>query len=100
VLSRNKESLKNKLFNIDLILLFIALASVSYSAIIAFTYANQAPLDWYAFRQTQTALTAYWFMQEGFKLAYETPVGGRPWSIPFEFIKCWLLSFPNCFNFH
>ena len=33
----------------------------------------------------QTALTSYWFIKQGFKLAYETPVAGAPWSIPFEF---------------
>jgi len=42
-------------------------------------------LDKFAFRQTQTALTTYWFREEGFKLAYETPVAGFPASIPFEF---------------
>ncbi|MEJ2756765.1 MAG: hypothetical protein P8104_13335, partial [Gammaproteobacteria bacterium] len=58
---------------------------VLYSAYLALVYAGQAPLDLHAFRQTQTALTAYWILQEGFKLAYETPTGGAPWSIPFEF---------------
>ncbi|MFU8797103.1 MAG: hypothetical protein ACNA7Y_00125 [Gammaproteobacteria bacterium] len=51
----------------------------------AIRYAHQLPLDLYAFRQGQTALTAYWIVQNGFSFAYETPVGGAPWSIPFEF---------------
>ena len=42
-------------------------------------------LEHHAFRQTQTALTAYWTVQEGVRLAYLTPVLGPPWSIPFEF---------------
>ena len=42
-------------------------------------------LDRQGFRQTQTAITAYYFIQDGFKLAYETPVLGAPWSIPMEF---------------
>ena len=42
-------------------------------------------LDFYAFRQTQTALSAYWLLQGGPWLAYETPVLGAPWSLPFEF---------------
>ncbi len=42
-------------------------------------------LENYAFRQTQTALTSLFFCKEGFKLAYETPVAGAPWAIPFEF---------------
>jgi hypothetical protein len=58
---------------------------VSYSAYLAFSFAQQPPLDVHSFRQTQTALTAYWFTQEGFSLAYQTPVGGVPWAIPFEF---------------
>lgn len=48
-------------------------------------YAGQPPLERHAFRQTQTALTAYWFLRDGFSLAYLTPVGGPPWQIPFEF---------------
>jgi hypothetical protein len=42
-------------------------------------------LDLHAFRQTQTALSAYWLLHGGPWLAYETPVVGYPWSIPFEF---------------
>lgn len=63
----------------------LAFLSIAYSAYLALAYANQPLLDVYEFRQTQTALTAYWFAQDGFKLAYETPIGGAPWSIPFEF---------------
>jgi predicted NAD-dependent protein-ADP-ribosyltransferase YbiA (DUF1768 family) len=38
------------------------------------------------FRQAQTALSAYWIMQENnFSPAYPTPVMGAPWSIPMEF---------------
>ena len=42
-------------------------------------------LDRHAFRQTQTAISTYYTIQDGFKLDYETPVLGKPWSIPFEF---------------
>ena len=48
-------------------------------------YIDQPILEAHAFRQTQTALTSYWTMRDGFRLAYETPVLGYPWSIPFEF---------------
>lgn len=67
--------------------LLISLATVCfiYSLFISIKYANQALLDQYSFRQTQTALTAYWLVKNGFSLAYETPVAGPPWSIPFEF---------------
>lgn len=68
-------------------LLLVALAALcfAYALYIAVRYADQAPLDIHRFRQTQTALTAYWLGQNGFSLAYETPVAGPPWSIPFEF---------------
>src|SRR5690242_19652972 len=46
---------------------------------------DRPALDYYAFRQTQTALSAYWLWKDGFRLIYETPVVGFPWSIPFEF---------------
>jgi hypothetical protein len=77
------------------ILELIACAVVAYSFYLAVKYAGQPPLDRHSFRQTQTALSSYWFIQEGFKWAYETPVGGPPWSLPFEFpiyqlIVAWL----------
>src|SRR5713226_9192327 len=46
---------------------------------------NKPLLDLYYFRQTQTALSAYWILHGGPWLAYETPVLGYPWAIPFEF---------------
>ena len=42
-------------------------------------------LDLFSFRQTQTAITAYWIWHDGLRLAYETPVLGYPWPIPLEF---------------
>jgi hypothetical protein len=47
---------------------------------------NTPLLDFHHFRQTQTALSAYWMAQEGITLpAYPLPVFGAPWSAPFEF---------------
>lgn len=46
---------------------------------------DQPILDQYAFRQTQTAISAYWILKGGPWLAYQTPILGVPWSIPFEF---------------
>ena len=38
------------------------------------------------FRQTQTAISAFYIQAENnFSLAYPTPVLGKPWSIPMEF---------------
>ena len=41
--------------------------------------------DRHDFRQLQTATSAYWLTQDGFRLNYETPLFGPPWSIPLEF---------------
>jgi len=64
-----------------------ALAAICllFACYIALRYAGAPLVDKYSFRQTQTALTAYWLSKDGFRLAYETPVAGYPWSIPFEF---------------
>ena len=45
-------------------------------------------IDHYSFRQTQTALTAYWFdwknpFVDGF-FNYQTPIFGGSWQVPFE----------------
>ncbi len=69
----------------EILIILLAALCFSYSLYIAIKYASQIPLDLYSFRQTQTALTTYWFVKDGFSLAYETPVVGPPWSIPFEF---------------
>jgi len=39
----------------------------------------------HAFRQTQTAINAYSILHGANWLAYQTPVLGAPWSLPFEF---------------
>lgn len=89
----------------DLPFLFcVALALITLLFSISFTllFAAQPLLDLHSFRQTQTALTSYWFLRDGFRLAYETPVGGYPWAIPFEFplfqalaaALAWLLRAP------
>jgi hypothetical protein len=72
-------------FSYEIIIKLLAILCVVYSLYIAAKYSNQALLDLYSFRQTQTALTAFWLVKNGFSLAYETPVAGPPWSIPFEF---------------
>lgn len=42
-------------------------------------------LGMHSFRQTHTAITAYWLMHGSPWFAYETPVLGAPWSVPYEF---------------
>lgn len=68
-----------------LALRLIVIGALLFSAYITIRYIQQPLADSYAFRQTQTALTSYWMLQEGWALAYQTPVAGYPWSIPFEF---------------
>ncbi|MEM7353397.1 MAG: phospholipid carrier-dependent glycosyltransferase [Acidobacteriota bacterium] len=58
--------------------------AIGLAAWCALAYAHQPLLEAHATRQTQTALTAYWLAENGPSLAYETPVLGKPWSIPFE----------------
>ncbi len=62
----------------------LALALVAHAAYWALAYAGQPLLDLYGFRQAQTAISAYWLGKDGFSLAYQTPVSGPPWTIPFE----------------
>ncbi len=50
-------------------------------------------LDFIGFRQAQTALTAYFMVGRLPCLAYETPVVGPPWSIPFELpVYQWIVA--------
>lgn len=66
-------------------LIVIAISTAIIASWIAFRYAKQPLLEAHGFRQTQTALTSYWMIHEGWQLDYQTPVAGYPWSIPFEF---------------
>jgi len=61
------------------------LAAFFFFTYIAIRYIQQPLADIHSTRQTQTALSAFWILQEGWLLAYQTPVAGYPWSIPFEF---------------
>lgn len=76
---------KQNILNGINVIAFLAFLGFAYSAYLAIYFAHQPPLDVHSFRQTQTALSAYWFAHDGFSLAYATPVAGAPWSIPFEF---------------
>ena len=67
--------------------LFHSLAglALAHAAFFTLYYLHQPLIESHAFRQTQTALTSYWMLEEGWKMAYQTPVAGFPWAIPFEF---------------
>ena len=50
-------------------------------------------LDMHDFRQTQTAITVDSMLRGGPLLAYEIPVFGPPWALPFEFpLFQWLVA--------
>jgi len=55
--------------------------------------------DLHAFRQAQTADSAYWLWRGGPWLAYETPVLGAPWSVPLELpVFQWLVAILRSFG--
>ena len=86
----------NKLFIFKILFYFSIFFIVFINAIQIF----DPILVQHGFRQTQTALSAYYIFQDGFKLAYETPNFGEPWSVPMEFpiyqiIVAWLTKFSN-----
>ena len=65
--------------------LVLAVAVGAFATWFAFRYARQPILEQDAFRQTLTALTSYWMIEEGWSFSYQTPVVGYPWKLPFEF---------------
>lgn len=67
------------------ILLGLVAGLIIYGAFTLWWTFGQVLLDAHSFRQTQTALSTYWMLKGGPLIAYETPVGGAPWVIPFEF---------------
>lgn len=69
----------------DSMFVVCALFSIVYCLCVSIVYSSQPIIDLHAFRQSQTALTVYWMVKEGFLIPYQTPVVGYPWSIPFEF---------------
>jgi len=71
----------------------VFIASVVYAITIACIGWNGKLADLHAFRQTQTAISVSYLLKGGPWLAYETPILGPPWSIPFEFpLYQWLVA--------
>lgn len=56
-----------------------------YSLYFVISTSTQSLLDLHSFRQSQTALGAFWLKDSSSWLQYQVPVIGYPWSIPFEF---------------
>ena len=68
---------------------FFLVAIIILMIIVRLFYISDPFLDFHSFRQTQTAITAYYLAQNDLSLSsllfYETPVLGYPWQIPMEF---------------
>jgi len=65
-----------RLFCVAALLVHLALAAVGW---------NRPLLDHYAWRQTQTAITAAYLPVDGYRAAYSTPIFGEPPAAPLEF---------------
>jgi hypothetical protein len=73
----------------------LILGVVLVSALWAMTREWEKPLlDLHAFRQTQTAISAYYMAEDsGMFFDYITPVLGKPWSVPMELpIYQWIVA--------
>ncbi len=69
------------------------LAGVGFSLFVLFRSLNHGVIDQHDFRQAQTAITIDWLTRGGNWIAYETPVAGYPWTIPFEFpLYQWIVA--------
>jgi hypothetical protein len=68
-------------------------SSVAFFLIAASVGWNHAIVEGSPHRETQTAMTVYYMLRQPFKLAYETPLWGPPWSIPMEFpVYQWVVA--------
>ena len=65
-------------------LALLVLACVAHVWLVLPGFRNP-PRDGHEFRQTQTALTAYWIAREGWALPPPLPLFGPSWSVPLEF---------------
>jgi hypothetical protein len=54
-------------------------------ATVALSGFKNSIVDHHSFRQTQTALTTYYLVKDGFRIDYQTPIFGKPWAVPMEF---------------
>ncbi len=76
---------------------WLVLGFAAYHAVAGyFTGFDEPLLDRHAFRQTQTAISAYYIAHGGPFFAYETPLFGAPYSAPFEFpLYQWIVAVVN-----
>jgi hypothetical protein len=91
-MTAKRSDLWDKIFS-DTAAKVMFIASIVYVVAVASVGWNGMLSTLYAFRQTQTAITVSYLLKGGPWLAYETPVLGPPWSIPFEFpLYQWLVA--------
>ncbi len=64
--------------------LFLILSALTFAGISTIGWTNPI-LGYSGFRQAQTAINTDYLLRDGFTLAYQTPVLGAPWALPFEF---------------
>lgn len=74
-----------RFLNIQSLILALFFAALVFSLWAASVGWFASLMQVHSFRQTQTALSAWFIALGGPILRYETPVLGAPWSIPFEF---------------
>src|SRR3569833_806459 len=99
------EALSLPRFASRLPLVLLALLGLIPLAVFLFN-PDQLLLEHHAFRQTQTAISAYWLMQGGDFFSYLTPLFGAPWTMPLEYplfqelaaILCRLTGWPLDFD--
>jgi hypothetical protein len=73
--------------------LVLFLVCLAYNLCLGAVGWNNTICDFFANRQTQTALSTYTQLGHHYALDYETPVLGPPWSMPFEFpLYNWLVA--------
>lgn len=72
--------------NFDYVLIFKFAAFIAFIIYAAFLVStlNNPVIDAHGFRQTQTAISIFYMLQDGLAINYQTPVLGYPWKIPFE----------------
>jgi hypothetical protein len=69
----------------DTVILILFLSAFVWSVLAASVGWSHAISDWYGWRQTQTAIAAYFMQQGGPWLDYQVPMLGPPWQMPHEF---------------
>ncbi len=64
--------------------ILLVLSALAFAGISTIGWTNPI-LGYSGFRQAQTAINTDYLLRDGFTLAYQTPVLGAPWALPFEF---------------